>query len=81
MKTTIDIADPLLDEARQFAASQGTTVRALAESGLRRVLADQPSASAFRLRRITFKGDGLQPELEGAPWQRIFDLAYEGRGA
>jgi hypothetical protein len=81
MKTTIDIADPLMEQARQIAAEQGTTVRALVESGLRRVIADQQLDRGFRLRRVTFKGDGLLPELEGAPWQRILELAYEGRGA
>jgi len=35
MKTTIDIADPLLDEARKLAAREGTTLRALVERGLR----------------------------------------------
>jgi Bacterial antitoxin of type II TA system, VapB len=35
MKTTIDIADALLEEARQAAEASRTTLRALVEAGLR----------------------------------------------
>ena len=31
MKTTIELADPLLEEARSVAAREGTTLRALLE--------------------------------------------------
>jgi hypothetical protein len=80
MKTTVEIADSLLEEARKVAARQGTTVRALIEEGLRRVLAERKRRGAFRLRKATFKGEGLQPQVAGASWERIRDLAYEGRG-
>ncbi len=81
MKTTVDISDSLLEEARKVASQEGTTVRALVEEGLRRVIAGRKRAGAFRLRKVTFKGDGLQPHVAGAPWERIRDIAYEGRGA
>jgi hypothetical protein len=81
MKTTIDIADTLLEEARQVAARDHTTVRALVEQGLRHVLAERKQARAFRLRKATFKGEGLQPGVADATWERIRDLAYEGHGA
>ncbi len=48
MKTTIDIADPLFRRARQLAQDRGTTLRALVEDGLRRVL-DEPPTPAFVL--------------------------------
>jgi hypothetical protein len=35
MKTTVEISDGLLDEARRLAAREATTVRALIEAGLR----------------------------------------------
>jgi hypothetical protein len=50
MKTTLDIADPLLNEARKLAAREGTTLRALVEQGLRQVIADKKRKTAFRLR-------------------------------
>jgi hypothetical protein len=37
MKTTLDIPDPLLREARTVAARERTTLRALVEQGLRRL--------------------------------------------
>lgn len=80
MKTTVDIPDPLLDEARKVASREGTTVRALIEQGLRRVLGERRQAKAFRLRKASFKGKGLQPGAAGASWEQIRGLIYEGRG-
>ena len=81
MKTTIDIADALLTDAKRVAARDGVTVRALVEQGLREVLAQlRRGATAFKLRKASFKGRGLRPELQGAPFDRLRELAYEGRG-
>ncbi len=80
MKTTVDIPRPLLDQARKLAAREGTTLRALIEQGLRQIIADRKRAVAFRLRNVTFKGNGLQPDVVGTPWERVRDMAYEGRG-
>jgi len=80
MKTTIEIADTLLKEARRVAVRERTTVRALVEEGLRRVVAERNQPSAFRLRRATFRGTGLQPTAATASWQDLRELAYEGRG-
>jgi hypothetical protein len=81
MKTTIDIPDPLLGDARQLAAREGTTLRALIEQGLRRVLAEKKKrVGTFQLRDASFGGKGLRPELRDAGWDRLRDLAYEGRG-
>jgi hypothetical protein len=81
MKTTVEISDALLEEARKLAAREGTTVRSLVEEGLRRLVAERGRRTPFRLRRMTFKGDGLRPEVAGAGWDRIRELAYEDRGA
>jgi hypothetical protein len=79
MKTTLDIADPLLEEARHIAAREGTTLRALVERGLRHVIAGSNQKKPFRLRKASFKGRGLRPELADAGWDRIRDLAYQDR--
>jgi hypothetical protein len=81
MKTTVEIPDTLLDEARRVASREGRTVRALVEEGLRKVLAERKRSAAFRLRRASFKGDGLQPEVAGVSWERIRELTYERHGA
>ncbi len=80
MKTTVEIPDALLEQARKLAARDGTTVRALIEQGLRRVLGDRKRGGAFRLRKASFKGEGLQPEAAGASWEQIRDTIYAGRG-
>jgi hypothetical protein len=80
MKTTIEMPQTLLDEARKLASQEGTTLRALVEEGIRRTIAERRHAGAFRLRKATFKGTGLQAGVAGAPWERIRDMAYEGRG-
>jgi len=79
MKTTVEISDALLAQARKVAARRGTTVRALVEEGLRRVVAQDRAPGAFKLRDRSFGAGGLRPEAQGG-WERLRDLAYEGRG-
>lgn len=81
MKTTVEIPDSLLEEARRVAAREGTTVRALIEEGLRRILSHRKGAGRFRLRRASFKGKGLQPGFADASWDQIRDAAYDKHGA
>ena len=81
MKTTVEISDPLLREARRLAAREGITMRALVERGLHRVLAETEHRAPFKLRRASFKGKGLQTELDGASWDTLRDLVYKNRGA
>lgn len=79
-KTTLDISDPLLRDAKKLAAAEGTTLRALVEQGLRNVVTEKKRRSqSFRLRKASFRGQGLNPDLEGN-WPLIRDLSYEGRG-
>jgi len=80
MKTTVEIADSLLQEARRLASKERTTLRALVEEGLRRILSERKSRRGFRLRKASFKGEGLHPDLAGAGWERLREAAYEGRG-
>jgi hypothetical protein len=81
MKTTIDIADPLLRRAKQLAARRNTTLKAVIEEALRRVL--QEGARSPRpqtLRTHTFRGRGLQPGLSWDDWNRLRVFAYEEHG-
>jgi hypothetical protein len=81
MKTTVEISDPLLQQARQIAARDGVTLRELIESGLREILAKRKTHKPFKLKDGSFKGGkGLHPEAEALGWERIREMAYEGRG-
>ncbi len=80
MKTTVEIPDSLLEEARKLASREGTTIKALVVESLRRIITERKRAKAFRLRKVTFKGKGLQPQVAGASWEKIRDIAYEGHG-
>jgi len=77
MKTTIEITDSLLEAAKAIAAEEGTTVRALVESGLRwRVAEHRAHYGVFKLEDAAFDGEGIAPDLRAASWERIRDLAY-----
>jgi hypothetical protein len=80
MKTTVEIPDALLNAARRVASRDGITVRALLIEGLHRVLESRKRDTAFKLRDASFKGEGLQPDVAEGSWERMRDLAYEGRG-
>ena len=80
MKTTIEISDPLLREARKLAAREGLTLRTLVERGLSLVVRENKRPTAFKLKRVTFEGHGLQAEFRDASWEKLSDAAYEGRG-
>jgi hypothetical protein len=80
MKTTIQIPDSLLKEARKLADKEHTTLKSLMEEGLRRIISEHKRRGGFKLRKATFGGKGLQPNLEGATCERIRDISYEGRG-
>lgn len=80
MKTTIEISDPLLREARKLAERECVTLRALVERGLNRVIAEAKHAQPFRLRRASFQGKGMQPEFRDASWDKLRDDIYRGRG-
>jgi len=81
MKTTVDIPDDLMRKAKAVAARQKITLRALIEEGLRKVLREQEGErEAFKLRRATFRGEGLLPHADEDTWERIRSLIYEERG-
>ncbi len=80
MKTTVEISDSLYEEARIIAAGEKSSIKALIEEGLRKVIEERKHRQHFKLRKATFKGNGLQAELADASWDKIREKVYEGRG-
>lgn len=80
MKTTINISESLFEEARQVAHREKTTLKALVEEGLRRIVSERQKGVAFRLRDASFRGEGLQPGFADASWEQIRAASYEDRG-
>jgi len=81
MKTTVDIAGPVLRRAKRLAAARNTTLKALIESALREELAREAAApGAVRVHTHTFRGRGLRAGLSRDDWGSIRSLAYDGHG-
>jgi hypothetical protein len=81
MKTTIDIADPLLRRAKKLAAQRNTTLRMVIEEALRRTLDEEARVHPpVPLRTHTFRGRGLQAGLSWNDWNALRSFAYEERG-
>lgn len=78
MKTTFDLPEPLLLKAKSIAAKNNTTLRALVETGLRKVIeSEQLTAKPFKLRTASVKGHGLQPNMQGLTMAQLIELSYE----
>ncbi len=82
MKTTIEIADDLFERAQRVAREEKTTLRSLAEQGLRIVLKEKQAKPAqWKWKPVTFRGRGLTDEFKNAPWEKIRAEIYRGHGA
>ena len=80
MKTTVEIADPLFEQAKALARKEGLSFRVLVEEGLRAVIEARTKTESkpFRLRDGSFQnGQGLECGLK---WTDLSALAYEDGG-
>ena len=76
MKTTIDIAEPLLRDARTYATAHGLTLHVVVELGLRAVLPPPERTIPYKLRDASFTGDRLNPAFQAMPWNDVRDTIY-----
>jgi hypothetical protein len=73
MKTTLELPDELLIEAKKAAAEQRRPLRELIEEGLRIVLqAPAKKVQAKKVRLITVKG-GLPRDLDLSSREKMYD--------
>ena len=71
MKTSVEITDSLFVAARRVARDEGTTMRALIEEGLRRIVGECSERGGF---------EGASPYLKAGSWDEIRRRIYEHRG-
>jgi len=79
MKTTIEISEAVLLAAQVVAAREGTTVRALVEEGLSKVVAERRARPEFRLRKVSFAGRGPRPDVRDGGLDAARDIPCKGR--
>jgi hypothetical protein len=73
MKTTLDLPDELLIEAKKRAAEERRPLRALVEEGLRLVLRKPEGRQRKRqVRLVTVKG-GLAPDLDLSSREAMYE--------
>jgi hypothetical protein len=81
MKTTVAIADPLLERAREIALRDGKTLRSPTQkSSSKEPAVRSRKTEPFSLRDAAVGGDGLQPEATHLSAHELIYLSYEGRG-
>jgi hypothetical protein len=80
VKTTIDIADGLLAEAKERARKERATLRQLVERGLRAVLAEEPAARQAPPRLLTRPLEPLPGVDPYDDWGAIREEIYKRPG-
>ncbi len=74
----MEISDTLFREAKRYAREHDLTFRQLLERSIQGLLVkDQAPRKPFRLKRCSFRGDGLVEEYS---WPEVRAHIYEGRG-
>jgi len=79
MKTTVQIADALLERAKRHAKRSGRSLRALIEEGLQQVLASEPTAGPYRLPDRSVGNPKGENPLESLSWETLRGEIYGGR--
>lgn len=80
MKTTVEIQDKLLKRAQKLASAKGSTLRALIEEGLRRVLDDgNAPRPRFSLKDKSVGTRGGHDPLQSLAWDELRSEIYGPR--
>jgi hypothetical protein len=81
MRTTVDLPDELLRQARQRAAAEGTTLTALLAEGLRLRLAGRSARTTSRRLPVSSLVGGLHPWIDPASNASLLDAADDDGAA
>ena len=79
MKTTVEIQDALLEQARRHARRSGRPLRSLIEEGLRLVLEAETADLAYTLPDRSVGKAGAPNPLDWQRWQDLRDEIYARR--
>ena len=75
MRTTVQIDDRLLREAKRYAVQHGRTFTSVLEDSVRQFLGNPaPRKGVEPFRMVTFKGDGVRPGVDLDDSAAIWDL-------
>ena len=75
MRTTINLEDHLLKEAKAAAAASGRSLTELIEEALRERLARREAQrKRERVSLPTFRGEGVRPGVDLADWAGVLDI-------
>jgi len=74
MRTTINLPDHLLDDAKRLALETGDTLTAVIEGALRERLARRSTGRASSVTLTTFGSEGLQPGVDLDDSSALMDL-------
>jgi hypothetical protein len=74
MKTTIRLPDDLLRRAKETARDRNTTLTALIEEGLGRVLTTPLQTGSYRLPRASRETGGVQPGIDLTRTSEVLEI-------
>jgi Arc/MetJ-type ribon-helix-helix transcriptional regulator len=64
MRTTVDLPEPLLENAKEVAAQRRVTLSQVVQDALRRLLGQAPPETATEFRLYTVKGKLVRADLD-----------------
>jgi hypothetical protein len=64
MRTTVNLPEPLLENAKRFAEERGMTLSGLLEDALRQRMAERAPMAAEPFRLHTVRGKALDPGID-----------------
>lgn len=74
MRTTMDLNDAILRQAKKKAVDEGRSVKAIVEDALQLYLNPKAPAKPYKLKWGEAKGGGLQPGVDLNDWDALRDL-------